>query len=276
MRDCGYDRSGGEDRSAGMSEVVPPQPERIVGFEGARNLRDLGGYPADDGRRVRWGVLYRSGALSGLAAAGWEALRARGVRAVCDLRTVREREADPFPHAGEDGLAYRAGDCRASFAELGETIRSGFPTGEAARAGMIAGYRELPFEMAPAYRPLFACLKAGETPLVFNCVAGKDRAGGAAALILTALGVPRETVVEDYLLTNQVYDVEATLRGPREGRLARYPEAVGAAIARADRAYLEAALEAVDARCGGIEGFLESVLDVGAGDLRRIRDRLLE
>ena len=66
----------------------------------------------------------------------------------------------------------------------------------------------MPFEQAPAHQELFTRLAAGEVPLAFNCSAGKDRAGTAAALILSALGVPRETVVEDYVLTNRVVDLE--------------------------------------------------------------------
>ena len=258
------------------SNVAGPAPSRLVAVDGGRNFRDLGGYPAADGRRVRWGLLYRSGSLGGLTQAGWETLNALGVRTVCDFRTDTERAADPFAWASQDGLSYWARDYRMSFAVLGETLRSGFADGETARAGMIAGYRELPYQQAPGYARLFAHLKAGDVPLVFNCAAGKDRAGTAAALILTALGVPREIVVEDYVLTNEVYDVEAVLKRPREGPLARYPEAVGAAVARADPAYVEAALDTIDARHGGIERYLDEVLDVGADALRAIRDRLLE
>jgi hypothetical protein len=107
-------------------------------------------------------------------------------------------------------------------------LRSGFPSAEAARSGMIAGYREVPYQLAPAYRALFGYLKAGAVPLVFNCAAGKDRAGTAAALLLTALGVPREIVVEDYLLTNTAYDVEASLLKKAVGHFAHFPNGVGA------------------------------------------------
>jgi protein-tyrosine phosphatase len=259
-----------------MTRVDQSEDWRVPVLEGGRNFRDLGGYATADGRRVRPGLLFRSGSLSGLAPAAWENLRARGMRTVCDLRTMSERAADPFPWADQEGLTYWAGDYRVSFADLGATLRSGLADGPAASAGMIAGYRSLPFQLAPAYRQLFNHLKADDVPLVVNCAAGKDRAGTAAALILSALGVPRQTVVEDYLLTNTVYDVEAVLRRPRQGHLAQYHEAIGAAIAQADATYILAALEAIDARHGDLAGYLASELGIEAGDLEAIKAHFLE
>ncbi len=249
---------------------------RVIALDGGRNFRDLGGYPAADGRHVRWGVLYRSGALSGLTEAGWAEFRARNIRAVCDFRTERERATEPFAWAGHESLSYWAQDYKLSFAELSEMLRSGFPSAEAARSGMIAGYREVPYQLAPAYRALFGYLKAGAVPLVFNCAAGKDRAGTAAALILTALGVPREIVVEDYLLTNTAYDVEASLLKKAVGHFAHFPNGVGAVISKADAAYIEAALDAVEGGEGGFAGYLQTQLDVSGEELRGIRDLLLE
>lgn len=257
------------------NEAQNPSLERIIALEGSRNFRDLGGYPTADGRTVRWGLLFRSGALSGLTEAGWEQLRVRNICTVCDFRTERERGAEPFAYRDHESLTYWAHDYQVSFAELGEMLKSGLCSAEAAREGMIAGYRTLPFQMAPAYRELFAYLKAGRVPLVFNCAAGKDRAGTAAALILSALGVPREIVVEDYVLTNTAYDLEALLLKRRADYLENYPQGVGAAVARADPAYIEAALDMVAAGAGGLAGFLETQLDVDAAALRAIRDRLL-
>jgi len=250
--------------------------ERIIALDGGRNFRDLGGYPTTDGKQVRWGLLFRSGSLSGLTDAGWAQLTARDICTVCDFRTERERLGAPFAWAGHESLTYWAHDYQLSFAELGETLRSGFPTGEAARNGMIAGYRDLPYQLAPAYRALFGCLKANAVPLVFNCAAGKDRAGTAAALILMALGVRRDIVVQDYLLTNEVYDVEAMLLVKSPERYSNYPAGVGAAIARADAAYIEAALDAVAAGPGGLEGYLDVELGVGPEALLAIRQRFLE
>jgi protein-tyrosine phosphatase len=258
------------------NEIAALPRDRLIALDGGRNFRDLGGYPTSDGRHVRWGLMFRSGSLAGLTAGDWDALTKRGIRAICDLRTQKERATEPFVWADQPGLSYWARDYELSFAVLSETLRGDFPTGDTARAGMIAGYADLPFEQAPSYRQLFKHLAAGNLPVVFNCAAGKDRAGTAAALILTALGVPRDLVIEDYTMTNRVYDVEATLRRPRQGYLARFDADVGAVIARADPAYIEAALDAVDQRCGGIDGYLAEQLDIDSSSLEALRELLLE
>jgi protein-tyrosine phosphatase len=250
---------------------------RLLKLEGGRNFRDMGGYPTQDGRRVRWGKLFRSGSMARLTAQDWETLVARGIRTVCDLRTTAEREMEPFAWAEAPGLNYFARDYETSFGELRRVMASGFADHEAAKAGMVAGYRELPFEQSPAYRVVFGHLKANDVPLVVNCTAGKDRAGTASALILSALGVPREIVVQDFLLTNRTVDLMRILSGKSPTNvMATQPMEVAKAIFMADPSYINAALDSLHERHGSIEGFLKDVLDVNAEELAAIRAALLE
>jgi protein-tyrosine phosphatase len=184
---------------------------RLPAIEGSRNFRDLGGYPAADGRTTRWGHIYRSGSLAGLSLAGTTQLRALGIRALCDLRTTHEREHEPYAWCEGAGIAYWARDYETSFADLRTTLAAPQANPEATRAAMIGGYRHLPYDQAPAYARIFHWLAAGEVPVVFNCSAGKDRAGTAAALVLATLGVPRETVLADYALTDAVVDLRTAI-----------------------------------------------------------------
>jgi protein-tyrosine phosphatase len=109
-----------------MKHDDPAVPQdRLIALEGGRNFRDLGGYPTVDGRRVRWGLMFRSGSLSGLTEADWDSLTRRGIRTICDLRTHKERAAEPFAWADQAGLSYWARDYALSFAELSETLRAG-------------------------------------------------------------------------------------------------------------------------------------------------------
>ncbi|MCE7795431.1 tyrosine-protein phosphatase [Sphingobium sufflavum] len=252
--------------------------ERMLPLEGGRNFRDLGGYPTMDGRSVKWGVIFRSGSLARLTQGDWDHLCARGVQALCDFRTTHERELEPFAWADRDGLQYWARDYETSFAELRRTMHSGLATGEAAREAMMTGYRRLPYDQAEGYRQVFAHLKAGEVPLLFNCSAGKDRAGTAAALVLSALGVPRAVVMEDFALTNEVAQLHRMLKGgtERAGSLGSQPPEVAAAILHADPAYISAALAAIETAHGSVEGYLHEVLEVSDADLRAMRDALLE
>jgi protein-tyrosine phosphatase len=246
---------------------------RVLELEGGRNFRDLGGYATTDGRRVRWGRLYRSGSLSGFSDAAYAELAALGVRSIFDLRTTSERESQPVDWRRVPELSYWARDYDMSFGDLRQVLASELPTAERARAGMVKAYRELPFEQAPAYAELFRALAAGELPLVFNCSAGKDRTGVAAALILRVLGVPEPTIVEDYLLSNAAYQRAASVVA---SRMADFGPEIMQAVLGVDAAYIASALSAVDAAHGSAEAYLAARLGVGAREIARIREHLLE
>lgn len=253
--------------------------ERVLPLQGGRNFRDLGGYVTADGRRVKWGRIYRSGSMAELTLTDYDYLSNLGIRVVCDLRTPGERHAEPNKWQEIAKVGYWTRDYETSFGELRKVMASGLPTAQQAKEAMIAGYRELPFEQAPAYRELFKRLAAGEIPLAFNCSAGKDRAGTAAALILTALGVMRETVVEDYALSDKVVDFRSTYAAKENGRrslLAKLPPDIVTAILASDPDYIRAALAAIEARHGSVERYLQDELDVSARDLDTLRKQLLE
>ncbi len=255
--------------------IVPG--DRLLPLEGSRNFRDLGGYPAADGRQVRWGMLYRSGSLAGLTEAGHAHFATLGIRSLCDLRTTAEQVHEPYDWCAPAGISYWSRDYQTSFGELRSVMARELPSAESARAAMMTGYRELPYEQAPAYREIFRLLAAGALPLVLNCSAGKDRAGTAAALVLSALGVPRETVIEDYALSDKLVDFRAAFRDGGEGTslLTRLPDGVITAIFSSDPAYISVALDAIAARSGSLEAYLHDELGVDADALATIRRTLL-
>ena len=256
----------------------PPIDERrLIPLQGGRNFRDLGGYLTSDGRRVKWGKLFRSGSMAGLTPADYDTLSKLSIKTVCDLRTVQERDAEPNRWCRIANVGYWARERYDSFGELRKVMASGLSRPETARAAMIQGYRRLPFEQAPAHRELFRRLAAGEVPLVFNCSAGKDRAGTAAALILSALGVPRETVVEDYVLTDRVVDLESIFMATthRSVLMSQAPGIV-AAVLKSDAAYLHAALDAVEEKHGTVAGYLQDALGITEEVSHAIRQSLLE
>jgi protein-tyrosine phosphatase len=250
---------------------------RVIPLEGGRNFRDLGGYRTLDGRRVKWGKLYRSGSMAWLTPADYERLAKLSIKTICDLRTVQERTAEPNKWCQVANIGYWAREHSDSFGELRKVMVSGLSTPEMARAAMIEGYRQLPFEQAPAHQALFSRLAAGEVPLVFNCAAGKDRAGTAAALILSALGVPRETVVDDYMLTDRVVDLEAIFMDrKRKNELTGQARGVVTAILKADPSYLHAALDAVEEKHGTVAAYLQDAVGITEEALFTMRQSLLE
>jgi protein-tyrosine phosphatase len=253
--------------------------DRLLPLQGGCNFRDMGGYQTGDGRTVKRGTLFRSGSMGGLTSEDFAYLSGLGIRAVCDFRTTGERESDPNRWVEAAQIAYWTRDYEMSFGELRSVLAQKLATVDQARTAMIASYRRLPYEQAPAYRELFRRLGAGEVPLVFNCSAGKDRAGTAAALILSALGVPRETVIADYLLSN--HSMVALHRAQARGRRGESPiadvspEAVEAVLS-ADAAYLHGALGAVEEKHRSVAGYLDDELGVSAPMLEHIKALLLE
>jgi protein-tyrosine phosphatase len=252
--------------------------ERVLPLEGGRNFRDLGGYPAADGKRVRWGKVYRSGTMSGLTPADYDYLADLGIKAVCDFRTAGERKAEPNKWASDRKIAYWARDYDMGFGELGKLLSSKGVTPDQVKATMIEGYRRTPYEQAPGYREMFKRLATGEIPLAFNCSAGKDRAGVAAALLLSALGVPRDVVVADYALSEKVVDFRKEVTGRDNSAfsaLAQLPPEVLAPLMRSDPDYIRATFAEIERRHGSVERYLTEMLGVTEADLRAIRQQLL-
>jgi len=261
-----------------MSRTERAGETRQLGLEGARNFRDLGGYRTTDGQRVRWRRVFRSGSMAGLTPDDWAQLSGLGVRVVCDLRTPHERERDPFAWRDTPGLTYIERDYPSSFGELRKVMAADLPDGAAARAAMLHGFAGLPYEQAPSYARLFRQLADGAVPAIVNCSAGKDRAGTAAALLLTLLGVPREQVVADFVLTDELGQLRESMlaRSDSRGLLARQPDAVSAAILRADPDYITTALDGVIDRHGSFEAYFAEVLGLSAERQSAIRSLLLE
>lgn len=254
--------------------IARAQHLRVLPLEGGRNFRDLGGYRTVDGRHVRWGRLYRSGAMAGLTAGDYAYLDRLGIRSVCDLRTADERKAEPTVWGGARKPDYWTSDLLTPRGDLGKVLAPGsHPTPEAVREAMKGLYRALPESHAAAFREIFRRLDAGEVPLAFNCTAGKDRTGAAAALILSALRVPRATIVEDYAMSDKVVDYRKVF-ADKASPLSRLPPELAEPLLRSDPAYIAAMLDSIDARWGSVDAYLLKELGVDKRQLARMRARL--
>lgn len=268
------------DDVVGAKRVEPVQAERLLPLEGGVNFRDLGGYATVDGRQVRRGLLYRSGSMAGLTEKDHDYLRQLDIAVIADFRSTEERLREPtrWPE-GEEPIRRLERDYDLEFGEVVAVLR-GAPDPEAARAAFASFYRRLPRDFADQYRAMFAEMVAGNTPLAFNCSAGKDRTGVAAALILTALGVPRETVTEDYLLSNRYYKPKAPADGaaqdPAAQLFARLPPEVVAVFMGVDAQFLDAAFAGMTEEYGSVEGYLEQAIGLDAAARETLRQRYTE
>jgi len=235
--------------------------ERLLPLQGGRNFRDLGGWRVADGRQVKWGKIYRSGVMAGLTMNDFAYLSKLGITAICDLRSSEERASEPNPFMGQPGapkIVATDYDMSASMAIL-MTMK----TREDALQGFADAYVSFLDMLAPHYTDMFARLVADEGPLAFNCSAGKDRTGMASVLILSVLGAPRETVLEDYGLTEVYtppsYYAKMAQSGAANGSvtaqqmraLSKLPPEVLQVIMGSNPEVMRRALATIDAKFGG-------------------------
>ena len=246
---------------------MPNHPQRVWPLQGATNFRDLGGYPGHEGRPVRWRRLFRSDHLGGLTEADKAVLVELGLAKAFDFRGQAERAAVAYELPGltqhslaiEPTVVQRMQDLIAS----GQAL-----TPERAAELMTELYRALVNDQSHRFAELFEHLLDTDGPVVFHCTAGKDRTGFAAALVLLALGVSRDVVEQDYLITNRVFQQPPAVQGGLSAE-------VLAVLWRVQPGFLHAALQLVDSDHGGVERYLDQRLGLDAAARRRLAERYL-
>jgi protein tyrosine/serine phosphatase len=234
--------------------MIEDYADRHIPFEGCFNFRDIGGYPAADGRTVRWGRYFRAGRQDRMTQSDLDRVRGLGVRTQIDLRKhdeigvqgrgpleemgVRHVHIPVIPDGGTDELARLVGD-----------------TG-------ISGRRYLGYLSfgGHTWRKMFEIFAEPEHhPIVIHCTAGKDRTGVSTAFLLSVLGVDRTLIEADYVLTNrdvvrQVDFVETTVG---------LPEGIGRDEMLHHTGVPDTAmgefLDGLDERWGGALGYLNSI-----------------
>lgn len=251
---------------------------RVVPLQGAANFRDLGGYAAKDGRHVRWGQIYRSNSLAGLTADDYRIVKGLGVRLICDLRTDQERAEEPtrWPDPAPDFL-------NSPKASLDTNMRALFGAGPVTAASMratFAGfYAEMPNQYAGEYKAMFRRLIDGDAPMLMHCSAGKDRTGVGSALVLSALGVSRQTIVADYVMSEQLLARQPPSPSRSSASAAMFtalPPEVIKVLMGTEPAYIESALNSIEAEYGSVDAYLDKALGVSAADIAVLRRRYLE
>jgi protein-tyrosine phosphatase len=243
--------------------------ERRVRFGGTLNFRDLGGYLTASGGRTRWGQLFRSSSLHKLTTEDLDVLDSLGVRTIYDLRSDDERTKQPGPRPAQ------ALPVPLRFTEVPDL--SPLRERSDGEQWLADDYRAMLHHGGPVFGRLLTDLaEVDRTPAVFHCAGGKDRTGLATALLLSALGVDRETVLDDYELTDRYLsarDAPTLVDAMVEMGITR-PAAEG--LLSTPRWVMVEALSLLDDDYGGPEGYLRGPAGIPASVLDDLRTRFVD
>ena len=251
-------------------EALGADPRRLVSLDAVHNFRDLGGYPTADGRVTRWGMIYRADGLYRLTGTDLEEVRRRGVRTVIDLRTAREiDERGKFPVEQFDVNFHHLPVMDSTWASEDIAVE------RSAVDFLDWAYHDMLDNGAERFAHAITLLaEPGALPAVFHCAAGKDRTGVVAALLLTALGVPREVVLHDYELTTAAMVRMMEWARREEPDLVERFNVAPIAFTNALPEAMERVLASLDAQYGSVQEFLASH-GVGAATVQAIADVFL-
>jgi protein-tyrosine phosphatase len=263
--------------------AAPPQHPSRIEVTGSRNLRDVGGYRTMDGRELMKGLLYRSDHLSKVTKRDIEKVAALGVKTVYDLRGEEERKSSPqrLPKIVSMEVVslpvfYQGLDPYVTARRI--LISGDVEEGEFHHL-MIEAYRAYALDFRSQWSSLLKGLaEPGTLPALIHCTYGKDRTGVAVAIILRSLGVPREKVMEGYLLSNEFWESKTELYSCLANCAScfRTPRSEVRALMEVRPEYLQGAFEAIDEHYGSFDNYLDQGLGIDNETLERLKTALLQ
>jgi Protein tyrosine/serine phosphatase len=252
--------------SDGSRAVFAP---RQLPMEGQPNFRDLGGYKTTAGKFVRWGRVLRSGKCNNLTGSDLQYLATVPLKTVVDFRSDDERDAEPdrVPNTVTLQIHYPINPGNLSNVDISEAISRGDV--EACKQYLVDANEQLVLHFQDEYKAFFVDLMEGsKTPLMFHCTAGKDRAGFASAMFLASLGVDRETIIKDYLLTNEMTGVTIEgmkgIYGDNDVAVCMYY------ISSVQKEYIEKAFLTIEENYGTVESYLTNQLGVDLNKMKKL------
>ncbi|MFF3263499.1 tyrosine-protein phosphatase [Streptomyces sp. NPDC002932] len=268
-----------------MTQQLPQTPSTEPELAGVRNFRDVGGLPTSDGRRVRYGRLYRSGHLAAATPEDAAFLGGLGLHTVFDFRNAADLKLDgpDVELPGVRNVNVPLTD-PADGSEFWRMVRDGnmdelrqILGGAKGTDRMVASYRSIILDRTAEHSRVLHALAEDSVPALMHCAAGKDRAGLSIAISLLAVGVGRETIEADYLKSNDTHR-RYRVRRSDTSAAGMSPEVMEllSPLFGAHSEYLGAAFATIDETWGGTDRYLSEGLKITSETRERLRERLLE
>ncbi len=253
-----------------------PSLDRHLPLEGVHNFRDFGDYAVAGGGRVKPGLLWRSAQHRDATDADLAQISGLNIAHIIDLRGDSERAEHPCRRAPDFNakVHFAPGETTGTAPHL--AALEGALTVQAAKDTLNKSYVTMPWreQLVETYKLYFNALETGEASLI-HCFAGKDRTGFAVALVQRLLGVHADDVMDDYLLTNQVGNIDQRVAAGAGFIRSRFGEKASDDAIRAmmmvDAVYLDTAFKAVAERHASIEDYAADVLGVDAPRVDRLK-----
>jgi protein-tyrosine phosphatase len=263
-------------------QANPEHPRRFVNVEGSINLRDFGGYTTQQGKTVKEGLLFRCGSMNDIPEHAFDDFAALDISVICDLRSQEEAESSPTPTGGPFACRVHIPIWPGSSTQFLETIskQNRGPSTDQFADFMENVTREIARDHVEAYKQLLRELVSTDKGFLLHCSAGKDRTGFGAAIILTLLGVDHETVMHDYLVSNESIELFHRMRDRMvqnlkdQGKNVKIDDEIIEVMSGVRAEYLLGAFEEIDNHYGGMSGYLEEI-GISAADEKHLLERLL-
>lgn len=271
--------------------------ERNLPVEGMNNFRDMGGYGTKDGYHVKWGKLYRSDHIYNATEEGIKYLKGLGIRTIIDYRSPDERGKYPNKTISPDVRTYCL-DPSAHTAELAAQFTSSKDSEDENLVNKIISQKENGslvnrYDIVMEQYHNFACKKeckecfgkmlkiaadSKSSAIVQHCRGGKDRTGFGSMLLLGLLGVEKEDLIEDYMLTHYNRVKRNQVKMDIYKKFTNDPVVLDYLYSLIDTKaeFIGASYDAIINAYGSFEEYVQKELDITSEDVVQLRKNYLE